>query len=257
MFGTGSSPADASSPQYIARGATFVRCPRGHGLGGGRARDGGELAPLAQVLWTLDSFTPPGSRPSAAGFAASTALLVELGVVEYLEDQLGLTPEGRKLLRRSGMPNDARHVVIVTELLQEFDEDDLETDGSLIVPTESDVAHALSEEDGIGEPDDGMAPVVGQETLNYSPILGLGSPGIVFGAPRVPAVPPKDSDRATEPPRSVPLEVSPAHPLLNRLFGRGETATSRRLTTATESTERGRDAGNAADRDLRAHRESD
>ena len=69
--------------------------------------NGGELAPLLQVLWTLHSFTPPGSRPSPAAFAASTTLLVELGVVEYVDDQLGLTPEGRKLLRRSGMPNDA------------------------------------------------------------------------------------------------------------------------------------------------------
>ena len=196
----------------VAEGTALVAVERANG---------GELAPLPQVLWTLDSFTPPSSRPSPAGFAASTALLVELGVVEYLDDQLGLTPEGRKLLRRSGMPNDARHVAIVTELLQEFDEDDLETDGSVIVPTEEDVHRALSEEDGTGETDDGLVPVVGQETSHYSPILGLGSPGIVLGAQRVPAVPPKDSDCALEPPWSAPLSVSPAHPLLNRLFGRG------------------------------------
>ena len=119
------------------------------------------------------------------------------------------------------MPNDARHVAIVTELLQEFDEDDLETDGSVIVPTESDVLQALSEEEAVQETDDGTSPVISQETLNYSPILGLGSPGIVLGAQRVPAVPPKGSDSAAEPPQSGPLMHSPAHPLLNRLFGRG------------------------------------
>ena len=35
--------------------------------------NGGELAPLLQVLWTLHGFTPRGSRPSPAAFAASTA----------------------------------------------------------------------------------------------------------------------------------------------------------------------------------------
>jgi hypothetical protein len=100
----------------IQEGAALVAVERANG---------GELAPLLQVLWTLRGFTPRGSRPSPAAFAASTTLLVELGVVEYVDNQLGLTPEGRKLLRRSGMPNDARHVAFVTELLQEFGEDDL------------------------------------------------------------------------------------------------------------------------------------
>lgn len=91
--------------------------------------NGGELAPLRQVLWTLHSFTPPHLRPSPAEFAASATLLIELGAVEYVEDQLGLTPEGRKLLRRSGLPNNPRHVALVTELLQEFDDEDFEPDG--------------------------------------------------------------------------------------------------------------------------------
>ena len=81
------------------------------------------------MLWTLNSFTPPHFRPSPAEFAASATLLIELGAVEYVEDQLGLTPEGRKLLRRSGMPNNPRHVALVTALLEEFDDDDFEPDG--------------------------------------------------------------------------------------------------------------------------------
>jgi len=182
--------------------------------------NGGELAPLLQVLWTLHGFTPRGSRPSPAAFAASTTLLVELGVVEYVDNQLGLTPEGRKLLRRSGMPNDARHVAFVTELLQEFGEDDLEADGSAIAPTEEDVRQALSDGDRIEETDGGGGtPVVGVDTLIYSPILGLGTPGLVVGSHWVPAVPPKDAGSIPEPPESVPLVGSPAHPFLDRLFG--------------------------------------
>ena len=129
-------------PFGIQEGAALVAVERANG---------GELAPLLQVLWTLHGFTPPGSRPSPAEFAASTTLLIELGVVEYLDYQLGLTPEGRKLLRRSGMPNDARHVAFVTEVLQEFGEDDFEPDESAATPTEEDVRQALSEGDGVQE----------------------------------------------------------------------------------------------------------
>jgi len=99
----------------LAEGAALVAVERANG---------GELAPLLQVLWTMQSFTPPHLRPSPAEFAASARLLIELGAVEYLDNQLGLTPEGRKLLRRSGMPNDPRHVALVTELLAEFDYED-------------------------------------------------------------------------------------------------------------------------------------
>jgi hypothetical protein len=197
----------------IQEGAALVAVERANG---------GELAPLLQVLWTLHGFTPRGSRPSPAAFAASTTLLVELGVVEYVDNQLGLTPEGRKLLRRSGMPNDARHVAFVTELLQEFGEDDLEADGSAIAPTEEDVRQALSDGDRIEETDGGGGtPVIGVDSLIYSPILGLGTPGLVVGSHWVPAVPHKDAGSIPEPPESVPLVGSPAHPFLDRLFGRG------------------------------------
>jgi hypothetical protein len=184
--------------------------------------NGGELAPLLQVLWTLHGFTPPGSRPDPASFAASATLLISLGVVEYLDNQLGLTPEGRKLLRRSGMPNDPRHVALVTELLQEFDDVDLEDDGPVIAPTRADVQQALSDGDSIQETEGGAGtPIIGEERPIYSPILGLGTPGLVVGSHWVPAVPPKDADEDPEPPEAAPLPGSPAHPLLDRLFGRG------------------------------------
>lgn len=95
-------------------------------------------------------------------------------------------------------------------------------DGSAIAPTEEDVRQALSDGDRIEETDGGGGtPVIGVDTLIYSPILGLGTPGLVVGSHWVPAVPPKDAGSIPEPPESVPLVGSPAHPFLDRLFGRG------------------------------------
>ena len=188
--------------------------------------NGGELAPLQQVLWTLDGFTPPGSRPSPAGFAASATLLIDLGVVEYVDDQLGLTPEGRKLLRRSGMPNDPRHVAIVTELLQEFEDEDIDLDESVPSPTEADVRAALSDAEQIEETAGGTGmPIAEMEDPNYAPILGLGSPGLVTGTYWVPSVPPVAADELREPqeesrpPEPDRSSESPEHPFLDRLFG--------------------------------------
>jgi hypothetical protein len=181
--------------------------------------NGGELAPLGQVLWALHSFTPPHSRPSAAEFAASATLLIELGAVEYVEYQLGLTPEGRKLLRRSGMPNNPRHVAIVTELLQEFDDEDFEPDGVPVAPTAEDVHRALNDEDSIEQTGGGAVTPVIEE--RYSPILGAGTPDLVMRSHRVPAVPPRDSDELPQAPDPVRFGGSPAHPVLDRLFGRG------------------------------------
>jgi hypothetical protein len=190
-------------------GATLVAVERANG---------GELAPLLQVLGTLHSFTPPPLRPSPAEFAASATLLIELGAVEYVEDQLGLTPEGRKLLRRSGLPNNPRHVALVTELLQEFDGEDFESDELPLAPTAEDVRQALSDGDNIQETEgDAVTPLIEER---YSAILGLGTPGLVMSSHRVPAVPPKDSGEIPEAPDPTPLRGSPAHPFLDRLFGR-------------------------------------
>jgi hypothetical protein len=203
----------------IDEGAAFVAVERANG---------GELAPLLQVLWTLHSFTPPRSRPSPAAFAASMTVLIEIGVVEYADSQLGLTPEGRKLLRRSGMPNDPRHVALVTALLQEHGEDRPEPDEPACSPTEEDVRQAMSDGDRIQETDGSAGtPIIDDDTPVYSPILGLGSPGLVLGSHWVPAVPPKDADCVVEPPESLPLTGSPAHPFLDRLFGRGRRDHSR------------------------------
>jgi len=189
--------------------------------------NGGELAPLQQVLGTLYGFTPAASRPSPAGFAASARCLIEVGVVEYVDNQLGLTPQGRKLLRRSGMPNDPRHVALVTGLLQEFEEIDLQQDRSGAAPTEADVRQALSDKDQIEETGGVGTPVIGAEVPNSSSILGLFAPGMV-GSHWAPAVLPENTGREAddEPPRFheapavAPLAEVPEHPVRDRLFGR-------------------------------------
>jgi len=185
--------------------------------------NGGELAPLQQVLGALDAFTPAASRPSPAEFANSARLVIELGVVEYVDGQLGLSPAGRKLLRRSGMPNDPRHVAIVTELLQEFDELDLDRDKSSTGPTEADVKQAVSDRERIEETPGAMAsPMIGAPDPTPLSILGLGTTGLV----NVPEVAPADSvpvpeqpELAPEQPEPAPEMGAPAHPILDRLFG--------------------------------------
>jgi len=180
--------------------------------------NGGELAPLSQVLWALDSFTPAASRPSAARFAASAQLLIELGVVEYVEYQLGLTVEGRKLLRRSGLMNDPRHVAHVTALLQEFDEVDVKVRERVEpppVPTEDDVRRALRDEEATEASPGGMdTPVLGQEVPTSA------GPGRTLGSHWLPAVLPQDSAGSEEPRPPPEYTAAPAHPILDRLFGR-------------------------------------
>jgi hypothetical protein len=193
-----------SSPFGREEGAVLVAVERANG---------GELAPLVQVLWALNAFTPPASRPDAARFAASASCLVDLGIVEYLDGQLGLTVEGRKLLRRSGLPNDPRHVLVVTGLLQEFDDLDIDRDEPVPGPTEEEVRRALSDEEDIEETEGGVGtPFIGAAVPNSSVFP--------FGSHWVPAVPPEGSDEVHLAPEPPSFTGAPAHPLLERIFGR-------------------------------------
>jgi len=201
------------SPLGTEEGALLVAVERANG---------GELAPLEQVLWTLDSLTPPGTHPDPARFATSAKLLTRLGVVEYVEDQLGLTVHGRKLLRRSGLANDPRHVAHVTELLQGFDGIDMEDrEGAEEPPspTEQEVAKALRDGEEIEETPGGLGtPVIGEEVPVGSVLLGGGP----WGTRWVPAVLPDSSDELELPPPPLEYTGAPAHPILSRLFGRNK-----------------------------------
>ena len=141
--------------------------------------NGGELAPLLQVLWTLYGFTPPASRPTPGGFAASARLLIEVGLVEYVDQQLGLTPHGRRLLRRSGMPNDPRHVTHVTDLLQEFDEIDVERDISVEAPARPTCARRSATRTRSSERVEWGLPFIGDIRPVTSSILGLAGGGLI------------------------------------------------------------------------------
>jgi hypothetical protein len=77
--------------------------------------NGGELAPIGQVLGTLEQTT--GARVDPAGFTASVQMLTEAGLVEYVAHELGLTAAGRKLIRRAGSTRDRGHTRRVGTLL--------------------------------------------------------------------------------------------------------------------------------------------
>ena len=180
--------------------------------------NGGELAPLEQVLWTLDSLTPPGSRTDPASFAESATALAGFGLIEYVEGQLGLTVEGRKLLRRSGLLNDPRHVAHVNDLLGQFDEFDVEQRDRAEptpAPSEDDVRRALNDAAEIEETPGGIGtPVIGEEVPAGSLWGGVGTRW-------VPTVPSEGEDPSEPPPPPLAYDQAPAHRLLSRLFGRG------------------------------------
>ncbi|MGA2529109.1 MAG: hypothetical protein ABSG36_08100 [Acidimicrobiales bacterium] len=198
------------SPFSLEDGAVLVAVERANG---------GELAPLEQVLWTLDSLTPPATHPDPVRVARSAELLIRIGVVEFVENQLGLSIEGRRLLRRSGLLNDPKHVAHVTHLLQEFDELDLDEHAEpSAAPTEADLRRAVHDGEEIEETPGGIGtPVLGEEVPVGSALFG----GAPWTTSWIPAVLPEDSSESEESPPPPTYTGAPAHPILERLFGRG------------------------------------
>jgi hypothetical protein len=111
----------------------------------------------------------------------------------------------------------------VTALLEEFDEADVrlrERAEPPAAPTEDDVRRALSDEEAIEETPGGIGtPVLGEEVFIY------GRAG-VLASQWVPAVLPEGSDGAEEPPPPPEYAGAPAHPVLERLFGRSRRSRS-------------------------------
>ncbi len=184
--------------------------------------NGGELAPLLQVLWTLHGFTPARSRPSPAEFAASATLLIELGVVEYVDDQLGLTPEGRKLLRRSGMRNDPRHVALVDRAAAGVRRGRISNPRNRR-PRRRRRMFARPSAMGTASKAPRAVPARRSSSEHYSPILGLGTPGLGMGSHRVPAVPPRTRarhrNRPIRPASGLAGTSSPGPPVRPRATG--------------------------------------
>lgn len=105
--------------------------------------NGGEWAGLGQVIVTFNVVF--GQVPDVDKFTESCQLLCEAGLIEYFDDGLGLTPDGRKLLRRAGSRRGPRRPQVVTELLEALDNGDLAPEGSVPEPDRTDVAAAVRE----------------------------------------------------------------------------------------------------------------
>jgi hypothetical protein len=137
------------------------------------AANGGELAGIEQVFEAFEQLFQRQLTPSES--ADSLALLCEAGFVEYTESELGLTPHGRKLLRRAGLPGSPDRPRKVTDLLSQLEDGDLAPEGSVPAPSEQDIIDALESL----ESDDAsnLGPQVGPNvafTQIGSPILGWG-----------------------------------------------------------------------------------
>ena len=164
--------------------------PEGAALVAIERANGGELAPIAQVLWTQSQWMRP---PGAEAFAASTGLLVDAGLVEYVEGQLGLTPRGRKVLRKvSGMPGDPSHLRNVVAVLAELEPDTAADPGSRPAPSPGDVRSALEEDLEVAEAGDSFG----------GPSGGFDAPvyerGQMFGGQWSSAAPPLAGDDAVD-----------------------------------------------------------
>jgi hypothetical protein len=105
--------------------------------------NGGEWAGLGQVIVTFQVMF--GRRPGAEEFTESCGLLCEARLIEYGDGGLGLSAEGRKLLRRAGTEGSPGRPAKVTEMLQELDEDAMADQGSVPEPSVDEVAAALED----------------------------------------------------------------------------------------------------------------
>lgn len=154
--------------------------------------NGGELAPLAQVLWTRSSLDRAAPPPGPEALERSVGLLVDARLVEFIAGQLGLTPAGRKLLRRAGgMPNDPRHLERVAALLADIDDGQLSGAGEAPSPSAEQLRRAAGDEQEVEESGDGYeTPAVGIEVPVYAR-------GAVFGSVWVPP-PPRDDGSPDE-----------------------------------------------------------
>jgi hypothetical protein len=135
------------------------------------AANGGELAGIEQVFEAFEQLFQRRLTPSES--ADSLALLCEAGFVEYCEGELGLTPHGRKLLRRAGLPRSPDRARKVAELLGELEEADLASEGSVPAPSEEEITDALASLEADDSSD--LAPQLGANIAFPqvgSPILG-------------------------------------------------------------------------------------
>jgi hypothetical protein len=166
------------------------------------AANGGELAGIEQIFEAFERLFQ--RRPSASQASESVTLLCEAGFVEYVESELGLTRQARKLLRRAGLPGSPDRPRKVADLLSELEESDLAPEGSVPAPSENDINDAL--ENLKIDDSNGTGPRMGADvamTEIGGPILGW-SAGLTAHRlvdpdelPDVPSVRPRRTDDET------------------------------------------------------------
>jgi len=127
--------------------------------------NGGELSGLEQVLVAFQTLFDRQMEPE--GYARSCALLCRAGLVEFLDECVGLTPAGRKMLRRTGVPGKAERPHNVAEQLALLEELDLAAEGSVPSPTVAAFAAADAALSSDGETGD--EPVLGSELAQQPP----------------------------------------------------------------------------------------
>lgn len=158
---------------------------------GVEAANGGELAPLEQFVAAYEGAF--GVVPDAKDLGDSLGLLVDAGLVEWRDSAIGLSVEGRKLLRRVGAPWQRDRPERLTERLSLLVEDDLAPPGERPTPSEGELAEAISS-GGSFSTDAALA--AGLRPVLDNPILGV-------HWPHSPAQPP-----GRDPPVVPPLESS-------------------------------------------------
>ncbi|MGA2211099.1 MAG: hypothetical protein ABSH30_15860 [Acidimicrobiales bacterium] len=170
--------------------------------------NGGELAGLEQVLAAFETLFDRQMEPDA--YADASALLCEADLVEYTDESLGLTPSGRKLLRRTGVPGSPGRPLQVTEQLATLEPLDLAEAGSVASPdakTLERAAAALNADADSGDepvPGDDLAPVPPDNLSPWIAAPDFAQSRLVFPKllhhhhgsplPEVPLVQPEEAD---------------------------------------------------------------
>ncbi len=103
--------------------------------------NGGELAGLEQVIISFEGLFGASVAPTT--FVEAMELLIDAHLVEWRDYCLGLSVEGRRLIRRSGSHWSADFPAKVADQLSELSEDDLAGEGELACPSEADILEAM------------------------------------------------------------------------------------------------------------------
>jgi hypothetical protein len=127
--------------------------------------NGGELAGIEQVLVAFETLFARQMQPQA--FAEACALLCEAELIEYVDESLGLTSDGRRLLRHTGLPGHSDRPHRVAEQLASLELPDLDEAGSVPSPEVAAFETAIVALESDGETGD--QPMLGGDLVQQPP----------------------------------------------------------------------------------------